>query len=291
MLSMTGYGRGAAENEDYRIEVSLRAVNHRFLDLSLHLPEFARTSEPGLRDLLSGRLARGRVEVKAEIWAIGEEHGVAEVDRELAADLRRAADQLAADGIVEEGLTFGDLLRVPDLVRSRRHLTWRPEDETLLQEAMGAALEELIASRRSEGRRLAELLEARRGALSRLVAELRERRKEVEDALAEAFRARVQALAADEAVDETRLAQEVVLLVERSSVAEEIDRLEAHLERFETGMAEGSPCGKALDFLAQEISRELNTLAAKCRDSEMAGRVVDGKTLCEELREQLRNVE
>lgn len=293
MRSMTGYGHAGGEGDRYRLRVTLRSVNHRFLDVVLRLDERLRGSEAALRELLGTRLSRGRVEVRVDAEPVAAGAGARlEVDRALLAQLSRALEGLLEEELIERGLSAGDLVRHPQLLRiSEPESAWEPEDEELLLRVTGQALAELVQARETEGAKLAEVLGERLEALSRTTAELSELAASDRVETLASLRGRIEAVLADQAVDEARLAQEAALLADRSDVREELDRLRAHVEHFRELVASQEAMGKRLDFLSQEILRELNTVGAKCRSAAMTRAVLDGKVLCEQLREQVQNVE
>ncbi len=292
MHSMTGFGQATRETEGFRLAVTLRSVNHRFLDLSLRLREEARGAEPALRELFSSRLTRGRLEANVDVAPMGAPPAAVVVEEELVQSLRALADDLAARGLIASGLAFGDLLRLPEVVRlETRGPEWTPAEQEALLEAASRALDELVAGRATEGEQLFGVLERRLEALGEIVVQLGERRGGIGEELAASLRRRLDELLAGAGPDEDRLAQEVAILVDRSDVTEELDRLLSHLEHFRGLMAGDGGVGKRLDFLCQEIFRELNTVGSKCRDREMTRLVVDAKALCEQLREQVQNVE
>lgn len=292
MRSMTGYGHAEDEGPRYRLRVTLRSVNHRFLDVVLRLEDRLRGSEPALRELLASRLSRGRVEVRVDAEPVGAAAARLEVDRALLAQLSRALEGLLDEELIERGLSAGDLVRHPQLLRiSEPESAWGATDEELLLRVAGEALSELVEARETEGAKLAAVLVERLDALGRTTAELRDLAAADRDETLAALRERVEALLEDRRVDEDRLAQEVALLADRSDVREELDRLQAHVEHFRELMVPGDAVGKRLDFLSQEILRELNTIGAKCRSAAMTRAVLDGKVLCEQLREQVQNVE
>ncbi len=292
MRSMTGFGQASRQSERFRMTVTLRGVNHRFLDLSLRLRDELRRQEPALRDLLTGRLWRGRVEVSVEVAAIGSREVEVSIDRDTACAVRALADDLKTGGVVSGDLSFGDLLRLPELVRVEiPDPEWTAADRGMLLGVAEDALEQLIEARATEGGKLLANLAERLDGLLSLAGELTERRQGAVEELAASLELRISELLADEAVDEDRLAQEVAYLVDRSDVSEELDRLQSHLDHFRSIMSRDGSIGKRLDFLTQEILRELNTLGAKCRDSEMTRLVLDAKVLCEQLREQVQNIE
>jgi len=287
---MTGYGRAAGENQTFRVAVSARSVNHRFLDLVIRLAEDYRDVEPAVRRALDAVLYRGRVEIKILIDPVGEGSATVVVDREVARAIQAAAADL--NGEVGGGLATSDLLRMPDVVRVvRRSLELAPEDKGLVLKVVGKALDELVVMREGEGAQLATILADRLATLSDLAQRLAGERKTVRGQLHDNMRRRLAELLDEVQVDEERLNQEVALMAEKMDVQEELDRLAAHLETFSKALAESGSIGRRLDFLAQEIHRELNTLGSKCRDSTMAQWVVDSKLACEQLREQVQNVE
>jgi uncharacterized protein (TIGR00255 family) len=201
---------------------------------------------------------------------------------------------LAGRGLVSREVVLGDLMRIPDLVYFDRGGEWDEDAEALLLEAVGTSLDSLVSTRAGEGAKLLAMLTERLDGLDEVSTRMRDLADGMSARQAETLRQRLdQLLAGDgtEVVDEQRLAQEVAILADRSDIAEELDRLGAHLEQFRTVCEGKGSQGKRLDFLAQEIFRELNTIGAKCRDSELKRCVVDGKVLCEQLREQVQNVE
>ena len=292
MRSMTGFGQAASENERFRITVTLRGVNHRFLDLSFRLRDTMRAFEPALREVLAKQLSRGRVEISVETEAVGARVVDVSIDQEVAAAVSSACEALRERGVVTGPLEIADLLRLPEVVRLRADdPEWSAEDRQLLLQVTAEALTQLVSARATEGDKLVAALDERLDGLRDLATRLSGRWEGMAGEISDTLRARIAELLAREKLDEDRLAQEVAYLVDRSDVCEELDRLQSHLDHFRAVMAEQGSIGKRLDFLTQEIFRELNTLGAKCRDSEMSRWVLDGKVFCEQLREQVQNIE
>ena len=203
-----------------------------------------------------------------------------------------AVHQLVDAGLIDRGLSAGDLMRLPEAFRVDLETEeWTPEDEELLLQAARGAIAQLVASREREGASLVAIMDEKLRAVEEAVAKLDALRGPVREEMAAALKRRLAELLAGQALDEARVAQEVALLVDRNDVSEEIDRLRSHVEHFRAVMREGAAAGKRLDFLTQEIFRELNTLGAKCRNAEMTRAVLDAKVLCEQIREQVQNVE
>ena len=292
MRSMTGYGEAAGENARHAVSVSLKAVNHRVLDLQLRIGDELRTSEGAVRDLISREISRGRIEARVDVRPLTERRADVHVHMGIIRAAHAATHQLVESGYVAQGLAAGDLLRVPEAFRvDLASEEWDAEDHELLLRVAREAVAQLAASRKTEGASLAAILEERVLALDGVVARLDGLRGPVREEIAGSLRRRLGEMLGNHSVDEGRIAQEVALLVDRSDVSEEIDRLRSHLEHFRTVARDAGPTGKRLDFLTQEIFRELNTLGAKCRNAEMTRAVLDAKVLCEQVREQVQNVE
>ncbi len=294
MRSMTGFGQASGENERHAVAVTLRAVNHRFLDLRIRLAEEYRGSEPALRELVAEQVLRGRLEIAVDIRPRGEREAQVEIHRGLVKAMHLACRELVEAGLIAGEMTAGDLLRLPEVLRVQLAADiWSEDDQRLLLATAGQALAQLVAARQHEGDQLAQALGERLAALTRLAQGLAALRHEIQAEIGETLRRRLEEMLAGRGLelDEQRLAQEVALLVDKSDVSEELDRLAAHLHHFREVMGQEGSLGKRLDFLTQEIFRELNTLGAKCRHAAMIRQVLDAKVLCEQVREQVQNVE
>lgn len=292
MRSMTGYGEASGDNGRHGVTVSLKAVNHRFFDLVLRIGDELRSSEQAMRDVLGKEISRGRVEARVEVRAVAERKATVQVHMGVIREAHAAVHQLVEAGLVDKGLSAGDLLRIPEAFRVEVSAeNWDSDDHDLLLRVAGDAVQQLVRGRELEGANLAGVMEERIRAMDGIVTRLDELRGPVREELASGLRRRLEELLASHSVEESRVAQEVALLVDRSDVSEEIDRLRSHLAHFRSILVDAGPAGKRLDFLTQEIFRELNTLGAKCRNAEMTRAVLDAKVLCEQIREQVQNVE
>ncbi len=250
--SMTGFGQGQLEGASLRVAASLRAVNHRNLDLVMRLPEELRPIERRLGDCLRRELHRGRVEVRVEVSHLEERPCQVRVSRDAVAELRRAAEELGSEGLAERGLAFADLLRLPEVVKlAFAPHSWSENEQRLVLDAVAAARDQAAASRRAEGARLAEIVVGFLDELAGLRESIEQRRPEARQRLEEAFRQRLDELLAGPPPGEERLAQEVAMLVERTDVQEEVDRLRAHLEHGRRLLGSGEPIGRRLEFLSQ----------------------------------------
>jgi uncharacterized protein (TIGR00255 family) len=292
LRSMTGFGQAQVESEDLQVAVSVRTVNHRNLDLAIRLPEELRPIERQVGDCLRAELRRGRVEARVEVSHLGERPCRVQVSRAAVGELRRAAEELATAGLADRGLAFADLLRLPEVVRlSFEPRSWSDEEQRLVMRAVAAARDQAAAARRHEGERLAEVIGGFLAELGDLLEEVEARRPEARENLEEAFRRRLDELLNGPPPSEERLAQEIALQLERTDVQEEIDRLRAHLEHGRRLLDSDEPVGRRLEFLSQELLREINTLGAKSRDLPILRTVLDAKAACDRLREQVLNIE
>jgi len=291
--SMTGFGRGSAGEGDGGWVVTVQGWNHRHADLQIRLPDDWRELETELRARAQARVARGRCEVQFRRAGAAAEPVTWQLDQGAVLAFLAQVEPFTASGAVDARLTAGDLARSPFLVRSESPPPVAEAERAALLAAFDAALTAFDVEREREGRELAASLRSAHAELVAIVAELRGRRVDWTRALAERVRQRVAELlpGGGGELPPERLAQEVVLLADRSDVAEELDRLESHLRAYDEVVTGAGPHGRRLDFWSQEVLRELNTLGAKSRDAEVTRFVVEAKVVNERFREQAQNVE
>jgi uncharacterized protein (TIGR00255 family) len=291
---MTGFAQVTALIGDRRVEIAVQAVNHRHLDLVLRLPEELRPFEAELRARAAGRIGRGRCELIVRWQPVTPRPPGLRISVDAVRALRESARELVDQGLVEDRWTLGELIRLPQLLESETVAeTWDDAARRQLSAIVDEALAAFDAARSAEGARLAVALAGRLEELRAHAVELERRRGEIAGRIEAALRARLDELlpGGSAALPAERLAQEILLLAERADVREELDRLRAHFDHFAEVAAADGAVGKRLEFLTQEIQRELNTLGSKSRDAETTRRVVDAKVVCEQLREQIQNVE
>jgi len=293
MRSMTGYGSASHDSSDHRVTVRIRTVNHRFLDLVMKMPEEYREMELQVRERVSDNLRRGRVEVRIDLDDRREREVEVHVNPSWIEALKRSATELEEQGLELGPLRLNDLLRIPDAVRiSSGTAPIDQEISAAVLSALDAALEDLVASRDREGGKLQSVLIGHLDQLADLVDQIAADQETIRCELETRYRTRIEELAIDtDSVEESRVAQEIAILVERADVREELNRLMSHQASFRETMAGRGAIGKKLDFISQEISRELTTLGAKCRHAGISQRNVDAKLVCEQIREQLQNIE
>lgn len=291
ILSMTGYGRAEARGPRLAVSVEARSLNHRFLEIALKLPRGLSAHETELRRRAQGRLARGRLDLGVTIRRIAGSSSAVRTDVALGAEYLRGAQFLGESLALRVDLGVADLFRLPGVVQVED----APDDELevapLLKEAAEQALDELVRMRQAEGGSLVADLGVHLDALDTWATALAALLPGVVRRIQERLRARVENLLVEVPADPARLAQEVAMLAARSDVAEEIARLASHVTQFRALLATGGSVGRQLDFLAQEMHREVNTIASKADDGELTARVLEARALVERIREQVQNVE
>jgi len=291
--SMTGFGSASVETEALRATVSVRGVNHRFLDATLHLPRRLQTLEAEIKERVAAAVARGRLEVsvQAVLAETGAEAVVA--SQPLVTSLVRTLRDMQSEYGLEGGVSVADLLRFPGALERVEGPAEVPEAvRSALAGLVSRALEGLNAMRRGEGERIQAELERLLDAIETGAARIESRATESRETRQGALLERVRALVGELGLEDARLYQEVVRAVERHDVAEELQRLRSHAASVRELLAgDGAPAGKSLDFLAQELMREANTIGSKVQDASAIREVVELKAGIERLREQVQNVE
>jgi uncharacterized protein (TIGR00255 family) len=294
--SMTGFAAISREEGGQRVNVTVKSVNHRFLDVQVKASSLVAAIEGRLRSHLQQRLMRGRVELTIGLEFTAPPPREVVLDEALLARVSEAMEAARAKGLVTTGLSASDALRIPQIldIRSRAAdgtATLADDAAALVDRVVGEAIDALVTMRETEGRFLAADLDARVATLLEFVAELERLAQDGQHQLAARLRERLAALPADLAGDPQTMAQEVVRFVARSDVDEEIVRLRGHVEHWRALSAGLEPCGRKLDFLVQEMNREINTIGSKAEGARATEVVIAAKAELERVREQIQNVE
>ena len=292
--SMTGFASLTHEDELLNLTVTARSVNHRYLDVQLRVPPALADLDQELRALVQQRVARGRVELALAVQLLTEASFEVDLNGGLAEALAAAADAARRRGWIETGLTAGDLLRFPQAVIVRELPAGEESRQAVrdrVTEAVGRALDELDAMRRREGEFLRADLSERAAAVRELVGRVVQEADAGAAALREQLQARIDELGGAAQADPAAIALEIVKWVSRSDIHEEVARLHGHLEHLDGLLAGTDPCGRKLDFLVQELNREINTVGSKAEGRGAGALVVAVKAELEKIREQVQNVE
>ncbi len=292
MKSMTGYGRSRQVSGDVEIVTEIRAVNHRFLDISVKVPKMYTSFEPAIRKMVGDSVQRGKLDVM--VSRSGGKGAVLDVrvDKRLAASyyasLQHLKEQLGLSGdiTVSDMLTLGEII-VPVEKEDALEQEWTDAVEKSIIEGLA----ELDEMRQTEGTALWADIDARLTTIREQVDQIEGMVEEVTLAAKQRLEKRIQDLTGGMDIDENRLLQEVALIADRSDVSEELTRLRSHVEQFLSIGKVGSPMGRKLDFLLQELHREVNTVGSKSSATTISTHVVNIKAELEKIREQIQNIE
>ena len=292
MKSMTGFGRGSASGENFSVSVELKTVNNRFLDVSLRLSGEMQAMESRIKQLIGERLSRGRVEVNLQYDRNDEI--TYELNRPMIAGYLAAMKQMQEEFSLLGEPDLNVVARLPNVVQPRKEDV-KPEFAAGIESSLAAALDDLETMRENEGTAL-------KGVLNSLLTDIETRLAPIESEsanVAEEYRQRLtkrigEMLAKSESqieLDQSRLAQEIAYLSDRSDISEEIARLKTHIVHFRSIMDEDKEVGKRLDFLTQELNREANTITSKTSNMTVKENALQIKSDIEKIREQVQNIE
>jgi uncharacterized protein (TIGR00255 family) len=293
MKSMTGYGRGEASRDGFKITVELSSVNRKQSEISLTLPRELELLEPQIRDQINRHISRGRVTVRVSVHAAegnlcARMHLNVPLAKAYAHELTRLSKELKLPGPV----TLDHLARAPGVFQTDEQLAEGEDFWPSVQKALRTALSGMMTMRQREGKHLAADLARRVGIMRKAAGKIQKHAPEVAERYRRQLIERIKSagLSMPDADDE-RLQKEVVYFADRSDISEELTRLQSHFKQFDDCMKSGEPVGRTLDFLAQEMNREINTIGSKANDSTISREVITLKAELEKFREQAQNVE
>ncbi|MEJ2406253.1 MAG: YicC family protein [Candidatus Thiodiazotropha sp.] len=285
--SMTAFAREEYRGDLGNMSWEIRSVNHRYQEVYLRLPEELRVLETAVRELLNSRLSRGKLDVSLKFKPGENAETPLRINQRLVEQILEAEQELADRYSLDNALDTRDLLRWPGVLEEQEQ-DYTPVKQQAMQ-LLETAVDSLIDNRLREGERLGEIILQRCRSLHTEVNRVRELMPEVLDGVRNRIRERLAEVM--EELDEARVEQEMVLLVQRLDVDEEMDRLETHLDEVARVLEADEPIGRRLDFLMQELNRESNTLTSKSNNVEITRSAVEMKVLIEQMREQIQNIE
>lgn len=288
---MTGYGRGEADYEGSKLSVELNSVNRKQSDIVVNLPRDLAELEPRIRQAINEQISRGRMNVLITIQDSAKGVRQLALDTELARSYHEAMLILQKELHAPGEITISTILQAPGVMRSPEHTIEAAEAWPVLHQALLSALAELIKMREREGKHLAKDLIHRLKVLRKELKEVRLLYPDVVKKYRTALLERIEKAGLDLPVDDERLLKEVSFFADRSDISEELTRLESHLAQFAHHLRKNEPVGRTLEFITQEIFRELNTLGAKSNAAAISQHVVACKSELEKIREQIQNLE
>ncbi|MDR0221150.1 MAG: YicC family protein [Lachnospiraceae bacterium] len=291
LKSMTGFGRCEVHEGERRFTVEIKGVNHRYLDFGIRMPKKLGFFESAVRGELKKHMERGKVEVFIGYEDLTEANYCVKYNKELAGDYFRHLVQMAADFGLENDVRASTLSRYPEVLAMEEQTVDEAALWEHLQKALLGAVEQFDEAKIREGANLGKDLLDKLAAMSGYVEAIAARAPQIAIQYQEKLRERVELLLADAKVDESRLLTEVAIFAERACLDEELVRLRSHIEAMSAALKEGGGIGRKLDFLAQEMNREANTIMSKANDLDVTGNALELKTEIEKIREQIQNIE
>lgn len=289
--SMTGYGRGENEQDGKSFTVEIRSVNHRFCEVVIRLPKYYVALEDRIRKLIQEQVSRGRLDVFVIVDDRAGGNKSIRVDKGLAMAYYSALEELRETLGIEEKPGIVDIARLPDVIVMEEIQDDLDRLWPVLSLALVKALDGLIGMRATEGMRLKEDLFSRVERLTEFTGAVAQRAPLVVTEYRDKLESRLKELAADVEIDENRLAAELAVFADRSSIAEELVRLRSHFHEMKNTLEMDEAVGRKLDFLVQELNREYNTIGSKSNDLEISSLVIKAKSEVEKIREQVQNIE
>mgnify|MGYP001325780764 CR=1 FL=1 len=290
-MSMTGFGRASAENEEVKFTVEIRTLNHRYLDINIRLPRSISFLEEQIRNVIKDNLTRGRVDVYISSNVQGGDVTYVELNKALADSYIECFNELAERYGLDNDISVSLFANIPDIFTPVEKEQDEEQISSLILKAVNEALDAVKEMRRNEGRRMSEDILKRAELISSMVEAIEERAPVVVEEYRSKLRSRISELLSSTDLDENRFNAEVLYYAERSNITEEIVRLKSHLEQLEQILSEEGSIGRKLDFLVQEMNREANTIGAKSGDLTIVNHVVNMKSEIEKIREQVQNIE
>lgn len=289
--SMTGYGSGKAELGSKTFTVEIKSVNSRYSDFSIKMPRVYTFLEDSIRKAASARINRGKVDIYVNVESSGEDDSVVKVNTALAQEYLSGLHTLSRELDISSNATAETFLRIPDVFTVDK----APEDDALITQAVLSALSEALdgfdTMRTSEGEKLAKDLREHLAFIANATGEVEKRSPEIVTEYRAKIEERMRDILGSATYDETRLLTEVAIFADKVNVNEETVRLRSHVAQFTQMLDEGGSVGRKIDFLIQEMNREINTIGSKSNDLDVARIVIDVKAEIEKLREQIQNVE
>jgi uncharacterized protein (TIGR00255 family) len=287
---MTGYGRGECAREGFKFTVELNSINRKQSDIAINLPKELVELEPRIRDEINAHLSRGRINAVVAYHRSAAEERV-ELDEALAQAYLKAIQKLQRKTKLNGSITLDTILRAPGVLKLAESALDADAMWSSVEVALKKALAQLVKMREKEGKFLAADLSKRLEVLAAGLAAIRQAAPDTVKRYRDQLRARVKEAGLNVPLDDERLTKEVVLFADRCDISEEITRLDSHLQQFRDCLKSGEPVGRTLDFLAQEMNREINTIGSKANAAEISQHVVKMKAELEKIREQVQNIE
>ena len=288
--SMTGFGRGSYENEGREYLIEVKSVNHKYCDINFRMPKSFSGIENKLRKLIEEYLSRGKIDIFIDFQNFSDAGNNIKFNKELAKAYIKNLKELGEETGINSEISVVDISKMPDIFKKEDNT----DEELIYNElsiALNEALKNIVTMKEIEGEKLKIDLEARIEEVFGKINEISNFSSGLVEEYIVKLKSRVKELMDTETLDENRLLQEIVIFSDKSSIEEELTRLKSHVEQFKRLIKESSPIGKKLDFLIQEMNREINTIGSKANSLQITNLVIEVKTELENIREQIQNIE
>lgn len=289
--SMTGFGRCEIEEGNRKVTVEMKSVNHRYLDVNIKMPKKLSFFESSIRNELKNYVQRGKIDIFISYEDFSENTVSIKYNKELAAEYLKYLRNMSEEFDLDDDIRVSTLSRYPEVFSMEEQMVDEEEIWKVLAKAIDGAAESFVETRIKEGQNLADDLIAKLDGMLEHVAFIEERSPQLMDEYRKKLEERVKELLGDASVDESRLLTEVTIFADKVCVDEEIVRLKSHIETTKQELIAGGSIGRKLDFIAQEMNREANTILSKANDLEISNRGIELKTEIEKVREQIQNIE
>lgn len=289
--SMTGFGAGDAETADFKVHIEVKAVNQRFLETNYHMPYSMNMFENQLTKKIKEYASRGKLDINIRFQDLRDKAVTVKVDKGLVAAYGQALQEISSQLELSAPVTAAQIASYPDVLKLNEENADLEAAQPVLMQAMEQALESFVAMREAEGQNIQRDLLARIGTVENFVGELEKLAPEIVATYRQRLENLLREYLAKEDIEESRIIQEVALFTDKVNYTEETVRLRSHFDQFRQIITAGEPVGRKLDFLIQEMNREINTVASKANSAGAAQFVVDVKSEIEKIREQIQNIE
>lgn len=290
MKSMTGFGRASLESNGKNYIIEIKTVNNKYSDITVKSPKRLSFMEDKIRKQIANRITRGKVEVSVSFFDFSNKSKNVVLNKEIAKEYIKQLREIADENNLSENISVVEIAKLPDILNSIDS----DNDEEIASEALqclNMALDSLIEMRKAEGENIKQDLLVRIERVQNLVDKIAENSKGIVEEYVSKLEKRVKEILKTDVVDENRIAQEVVIYADKTSIEEELTRLNSHIVQFKELVNSDGPVGKKLDFMIQEMNRETNTIGSKAGSGEITKAVIDLKVELEDIREQIQNIE
>ena len=290
MKSMTGFGRASLESNGKNYIIEIKTVNNKYSDITVKSPKRLSFMEDKIRKQIANRITRGKVEVSVSFFDFSNKSNNVVLNKEIAKEYIKQLREIADENNLSENISVVEIAKLPDILNSIDS----DNDEEIAGEALkclNMALDSLIEMRKTEGENIKQDLLVRIERVQNLVDKIAENSKGIVEEYVSKLEKRVKEILKTDVVDENRIAQEAVIYADKTSIEEELTRLNSHIVQFKELVNSDGPVGKKLDFMIQEMNRETNTIGSKAGSGEITKAVIDLKVELEDIREQIQNIE